>query len=34
MDDRAFWEAIRRALLLLVDAIERKWLLGKYDIRR
>jgi hypothetical protein len=30
MGDREFWECIRRALLLVVDAIERKWKLGKH----
>jgi len=30
MDDRAFWECVRRALLLMVDAIERRWNLGKH----
>jgi hypothetical protein len=25
MDDRAFWLAVRRALLAIVDAIEKRW---------
>jgi hypothetical protein len=25
MDDRAFWIAVRRALLAICDAIERRW---------
>lgn len=25
MDDQGFWMLIRQALLLMVDAIERKW---------
>jgi hypothetical protein len=30
MDDRTFWECVRRALLLVIDAIERRWKMGKY----
>lgn len=29
-DDRTFWLAIRAALLLFVDAIERRYHLGKH----
>jgi len=29
-DDRIFWLAIRSGLLLIVDAIERKFHLGKH----
>jgi len=30
MDDRAFWQAIRAALLAMVAAIDRKYRFGKY----
>jgi hypothetical protein len=30
MTDREFWIAIRAALLLFVDAIERKYCLGRH----
>jgi len=30
MSDREMWVAIRAALLTIVDAIERKFLLGKH----
>ena len=31
MSDREFWTIIRTALLMLVSAIEKKYMLGKYD---
>lgn len=31
MSDKEFWIMVRRALLMVVDAIERKWQLGKYS---
>jgi hypothetical protein len=31
MSDRDFWIVIRRALLLMVDAIERRYGLGKHS---
>jgi len=31
MNDRDLWIAVRRALLLLVSAIEKRWNLGKTD---
>jgi hypothetical protein len=31
MTDREFWTVIRRALLLFVDAIEKRYRLGKYQ---
>lgn len=35
MTEREFWIIIRTALLMLVSAIEKKYMLGKYDpIRR
>ena len=30
MTDKELWIMIRRALLMVVDAIERRWALGKY----
>jgi hypothetical protein len=29
MDDRAFWVTIRRALLMVIAAIERRWGIGE-----
>ena len=31
MSDREFWQIIRTALLMFVSAIEKKYMLGKYD---
>ena len=31
MSDREFWELIRRGLLMIVEAIERKNQIGKYE---
>ena len=31
MDDRALWLAVRRALLMLVAAIEKRWGIGKQE---
>lgn len=30
ISDREFWVAIRAAILAVVDAIERRWQLGKH----
>ena len=30
MSERQFWIAVRSALLLFVDAIERRWSLGRH----
>jgi len=30
MSDREFWVLVRGALLAFVDAIERKWQIGKF----
>lgn len=34
MSDRDFWILIRQALLMLVDAIERKWNLPRTSVIR
>ena len=31
MTEREFWTMVRRALLIFVDAIERRWKLGDYS---
>ena len=31
VDDRALWLIVRRALLMLVAAIEKRWGIGKQD---
>lgn len=32
LSDREFWIAVRSALLLFVDAIERKYRIGKHSV--
>lgn len=31
MDERAFWDVVRRALQMIVLAIEKRWNLGKSE---
>ena len=33
MTDREFWMLVRQALLAFVDAIERRWGLGKHTVK-
>ena len=32
MDDRAFWLIVRRALLMICSAIERRWGQGQHEV--
>jgi hypothetical protein len=33
MDDRAFWGIVRKALLEIASAIEKRWHLGRYEVK-